>query len=258
MSELPNDFNYKTYLSLNKDLDKKMSLHQSVNHFLKSGKNENRKYKQEINILVVVLSCKKNSHLWDEIKNRTQNLVIFTGSHNNSTFYDKKSKMLYLKCNDHYEGLPEKMILMIEQILNIPDFKKVTHILKIDDHDTYFTDENIQNLYNLNELHFYNYIGQKKEYRPPNTLSDYHFGKVSKNSFWNNRKGNVSNVAWLDGGCSYILSKKAMKAINKTYNSSNLKLLRKKEIFEDVMIGRLLALRKIRPHEINYNIKGDK
>jgi hypothetical protein len=258
MAELPIDFNYKTYLSLNKDLNKNMSIFEAVNHYLQFGKNQHRKYKKKINILVTVLSCKKHSHLWSELAKRTNNIIIFTGSHNNKTFYDKKSKLLYLNCNDHYEGLPEKMILMIEQILTMPEFKHITHILKIDDHDTYFTDENIQNLYNLKDLHFHNYIGQKKEYRPPNTLSDYHFGKISKHSHWNNKMGDVSDVTWLDGGCSYILSRKAMRLINKTYNSSNINVVRNKEIFEDVMMGRLLASNNISAHEVNYSIKGDK
>ena len=188
MTELPKDFNYKTYLTLNKDLNKRMSYIQTAKHYLQFGKNENRKYKKDINLLVTVLSCKKHSHLWNELKNRTDNLIIFTGSYNNSTFYDNNSKILYLKCNDHYEGLPEKMILLIEQILNMPEFKNITHILKIDDHDTYFTDENIKNLHNLNELHFYNYVGQKKEYRPPNTWSDYHFGKISKKKLLEQKK----------------------------------------------------------------------
>jgi hypothetical protein len=258
MNKLPLDFNYKTYLALNKDLDKKMTMFEAASHYLQFGKNQNRNYKKNINILVTVLSCRKHSHLWYEITKRTNNIIIFTGSDKNENFYDKKSKIMYLNCNDNYEGLPEKMVLMIEQILTLPEFKNVTHILKIDDHDTYFTDENIKNLYNLNELHFHNYIGQKKEYRPPNTLSDYHFGKISKNSHWNFKKGDVSDVTWLDGGCSYILSRKAMKLVNKTYNSSNINIIRNKEIFEDVMMGRLLASYKIRAHEVNYNIKGDK
>jgi hypothetical protein len=257
MASLPVDFNYKTYIRLNKDLSK-MTFDEASNHYLNFGMNENRIYKKPINILVTVLSCKKHSHLWEELKNRTENLIIFTGSYDKKTYHDKHTKMLYLRCNDNYEGLPEKMVLMIEQILTLPEFKDVTHILKIDDHDTYFTDNNIKNLYNLKELHLYNYIGQKKEYRAPNTLSDYHFGKISKRSHWNNKKGDVSDVTWLDGGCSYILSRKAMKIINKFYNSSNIRTVRQNEIYEDVMMGRLLAMRNCRAHVVNFNIKGDK
>jgi len=259
MATLPFDFNYKTYLSLNKDLNKNMTFEETIHHYLNNGIKEKRDYKKNINILVTVMSCKKHSHLWNDIKGRTENLIIFTGSYDKtSSYYDKNEKLLYLNCNDNYEGLPEKMILMIEKILTLPDFKSVTHILKIDDHDTYFTNENIKNLYSLNEIHLYNYIGQKKEYRSSNTLSDYHFGKVSDKSFWNNKKGDVSNVTWLDGGCSYILSRKAMKIINKFYNSSNLKTLRQNEIYEDVMIGRILGLNNCKPHIANFNIKGDK
>jgi hypothetical protein len=258
MSNLPHDFNYKTYLSLNKDLNQNWSIHETGKHYFQFGKKEHRNYKKKINILVTVLSCKKHSYLWNEIKNRTKKLIVFTGSYNDSTFYDKSSKVLYLNCNDHYEGLPEKMILMIEQILTMPEFKNITHILKIDDHDTFFTDENIKNLYNLNDLNFYNYIGQKKIHNGPDTWSNYHFGKISPNSHWNNKEADVSNVTWLDGGCSYILSKKAMKKINKIYNSSNINEVRENEIFEDVMIARLLSQNKINAHEVNYNIKGDK
>jgi hypothetical protein len=93
MSDLPSDFNYKTYLSLNKDLNKRWSINETVNHYLQFGKNENRQYKKKINILVAVLSCKKHSHIWNEIKNRSKQLLIFTGSYNNTTFYDKKSKI---------------------------------------------------------------------------------------------------------------------------------------------------------------------
>lgn len=255
---IPIDFNYKTYLSLNKDLNKNMSFEQAVNHYLNYGIHEKRNYKKPIHILVVIMSCKKNSHLWQSLNMRTENSIIFSGSYNNKTYYDSNSKILFLKCNDYYEGLPEKVILMIEQILTLPQFNHITHILKIDDHDTFFTNENIQNLYNNPALHLYNYIGQKKECKPPNTWSNYHFGKVSKKSHWNNKKGNVSNVTYLDGGCSYILSRKAMKIINKFYNSSNIKLLRQNEIYEDVMIGRLLAMHNCKAHQINFNIKGDK
>jgi len=259
MATLPHDFNYKTYLYLNKDLNKNMTFERTVQHYLNHGCNENRSYKKETNILVTVMSCKKHSHLWEELKKRTKNLIIFTASYNKSpTYYDKDAKILYLRCNDSYEGLPEKMILMIEQILTLPEFKNITHILKIDDHDTYFTDENIKNLYKLKELHLYNYIGQKKEYRAPNTWSDYHFGKVTQTSHWNNKKGDVSDVTWLDGGCSYVLSRKAMKYINKFYNSSNINTLRRNEIYEDVMIGRLLEMCNCHPHLANFNIKGDK
>jgi len=269
---LPSDFDYKKYLLLNPDLNQKSNYEDASNHYINFGLKENRRYKINevskklqkpinIHILVVVVSCNKNIHLWKEIKNRTNNDLIILSATNNRTkpiWHDKENKVLWLNCNDYYDGLPEKIVLTIEEVLNNPDFKHITHILKIDDHDTYFTDENIKNLYNLKELHLYNYIGQKKEYRAPNTWSDYHFGKVTQTSHWNNKKGDVSDVTWLDGGCSYILSRKAMKYINKFYNSSNINTLRRNEIYEDVMIGRLLEMCNCHPHLANFNIKGDK
>lgn len=84
MSTIPLDFNYKTYLHLNKDLNKNMTFNETIQHYLNHGINENRTYKKKINILVTVMSCKKHSHLWDELKNRTENLIIFTGSYEKS------------------------------------------------------------------------------------------------------------------------------------------------------------------------------
>ena len=264
----PSHFDPKKYLVLNPDL--KFNAGTDIesfakNHYKTHGYNEGRKYKysknhhrwDNINILVVIVSCHKHSHLWDNIKNRTNNklVIIAEGKEN---YYDQNSKMLYLKCNDAYDGLPEKIIMMIDQVLNMPEFNHITHIIKIDDHDNYFTNENIKNLYNLNELHEYDYLGQKLNINYQNYMSNYHFGKVPSYSNWVNKLHDVSNCCYFDGGCSYILSRRAMKKINKIYNANNIHDVRNNEIFEDIMISRLLRQNNIYPFEINYGIHGDK
>jgi hypothetical protein len=49
-----------------------------------------------------------------------------------------------------------------------------------------------------------------------------------------------------------------MKIINKVYNDSNVDQLRNDEIYEDVMIGRILGRNNALYKELNYGIKGDK
>jgi hypothetical protein len=214
-------------------------------------------------ILVAVMSCLKHSHLWESITSKNiDDLIIFTGG-SDDTFFDKNKKVLHLKCDDGYEGLPEKMILMMEYILYSIHFEDVTHIIKIDDHDNRFTEDNIKNLYNLEELKKYHYVGQKLNNYTIYPWQWYegnkwHIGKVSETCFWYNKYYTGGYVPWLDGGCSYILSADAMKCITSWYNSSNINELRVKEIFEDAMMGKILYHHNIFPKEVNYGIIGDK
>lgn len=214
-------------------------------------------------ILVAVLSCNKHQHLWSNISSKgIENLIIFTGD-SEKTFYDEKTKVLHLKCDDKYEGLPEKMVIMMEYVLHSQKFSDVTHIIKIDDHDNVFTSENIENLYNIPELKEYHYVGQKHNAQTfyPWTWhagNKWHLGKVTKDCFWHEKYYTGGYLPWLDGGCSYILSKEAMQCITSWYNSSNIQELRETEIFEDVMMAKILYHHDILPKQINYNIIGDK
>ena len=214
-------------------------------------------------ILVAVLSCNMNAHLWQSIASKNiEDLIIFTGGCE-KTYYDEKHKILHLRCDDGYGGLPEKMILMMEYILHSTHFENVTHIIKIDDHDNTFTEENIKNLYDLKELKKHHYIGQRlnnKTFYPWQWYdgNKWHIGKVNEQSHWHNKYYNGGYVPWLDGGCSYILSADAMRCITSWYNSSNIEELREAEIYVDAMMGKILYHHNIFPKEVKYGIIGDK
>ena len=266
MNKLPDDFCYEDYIILNHDLDPYASNKKLKRHYLKHGIYENRKYKcskiqdiSKINILVVIISCQKNKHIWDNIKKRTNHqLIIVCGDNKNENFYDKNNQVLNLMCNDLYDGLPEKIILMIDEILRNKNFKDITHIIKIDDHDNYFKNEDIQKLHKCKKLILFDYLGQKLNCWNKDVVGNYHFGKVPVNSYWHNRIANISNVPYFDGGCSYILSRKAMTIINRTYNRTNIQKLRVNEIYEDLMVGKILNDHNIKPCEVNFGIIGDK
>ena len=210
-------------------------------------------------ILVCVLSCQKNKHLWDTILARVaKNLIIFTKSETNETWFDKKRRILYLNCADTYECLPEKVVCMIHQILHMEVFRDITHILKIDDHEAvHLTDRKVLHLYNyINVFRSYHYVGQHllRWSGESNDVREYHFNKVTPNSEWDNRRYKGIFVPWLNGGKTYILSKKAMKCVNSIFNISNLNVLYKIDIYEDLMIAKCLFVHGIRPFELNYQI----
>lgn len=211
-------------------------------------------------ILVVVMSCHKNRDLWKNIlDNIKENLIIFSYSPKAENWYDENQRILYLNCRDSYECLPEKIICMIDQVSKLSCFDSYTHILKIDDYEaTTLTEEKIRNLYTFKEIETANYIGQ--HYIRVNNRDHYdkariyHFGKVTPFSYWDNTRYIGSFVSWLNGGRSYILSKKAMAYINQEYNFTNLDLLYKNEIYEDLMIAKILHKYNIFPRELNYGI----
>lgn len=204
-------------------------------------------------ILVCVLSCEKNRELWPKILSRMdKDILIFCGS--DVTRLD--GSILYLNCNDFYEGLPEKVVSMIDQVLTLECFNDVTHILKVDDHDDIFTSDDIKRLYSLDALWQHDYIGQELREVPGSGYGGYHFEKVTKGSYWDSRLYTGPFTSWVDGGHSYILTRTALQIINNRYNSKNLNIVRTKEIYEDVMIANILSEYEIKPFVVSYLSKG--
>jgi len=200
-----------------------------------------------INILVIVVSCNKHKSLWPEILNRgIDNLIILCGGEQETRL---EGKILKLACPDTYEGLSEKMMATFEFLLSSEIYKSVTHILKVDDHDTLFSLKEITDLSSKykNVLQRMDYIGQTLFDKPGNRA--YHFGKVSKDSIWHNKLYEGEYNPWLSGGASYILSRRAMECIYK--NKSEMY----KYPYEDLMVGNILCKNKIFPYKLNYGIK---
>ncbi len=205
---------------------------------------------ESIKLLVVVLSCKKHQDLWPKIFERNvADLYIVCGGFEETRL---NGNIIELKCDDTYEGLPEKVILAYEFIYkNIP----FTHILKADDHDTEFTSEQILNIQVKFKkiLDTKDYIGQFLINAEPDRK--YHFNKTSDTSHWKTQKYNGEYRPWLGGGETYILSKKAIQCIISKYNESTVDIIRKNEIYEDVMISKILFVNAIHPYQLNYGIK---
>jgi hypothetical protein len=234
------------------------------------------------NILILITSCYKHKYLWDKIlKKGFDNILIICGGELKkiNQFIDKKGsesikknegieylldgKILYLNCNDMYEGLPEKIIYAINAILEIEKFKNYTHIMKIDDHDNefdYSLNNKIANHIDINlktpsQEFLYDYLGQRLHtYIVPN----WHINKCSSSSHWNKKYYNGPVTPYLDGGSSYILSRKAMEIIRNKYNLSNKNYIRKEHIWEDLMVALILKENNIYPKVIPNLVIGDK
>jgi hypothetical protein len=206
-------------------------------------------------ILAVILSCKKNEHLWEGLRAKMdKDMLIFSGGADVS-YFDEATKMLHLKCNDLYDGLPEKIICMIHHVLNLECFADVTHIIKIDDVDTIWDKSHIDNLYSIDELNTHDYIGQHAYGGKYGNISrTYHYSKVHNTSYWRRKPYKGTIVEYCGGGHTYILSRNAMTLINNTYNIGNMASLYKLEIYEDLMIGKTLNKYGIVPKIINYNV----
>jgi len=205
-----------------------------------------------IKVLLVAVSWKGHMHLWPRLLDRgIDNMIIICGGSDSSHL---DGKILHLKCNDSYEGLPEKMICAIDFIFNDSRFSSYTHILKIDDYDTYCSRKNMDDLESKHSsvLKSNDYIGQ---YILNEAVPKYHFNRVKEGSYWYNKPYIGESVPFAIGGSTYILSWNAMMCINLTFNSININFVRKNFIHEDVMIGLILYAYDIKPRWLSYGIQ---
>ena len=204
----------------------------------------------EQNVLVVFMSCTQNSHLWARLLANCPGSLVFCGDPALPQEAVYSNRILKVRCGDTYDFLPNKVHAMISGILKMPAFRSVTHIFKVDDHDTRFDESSISQ---LQILTFGDYCGQRLN----NLFTGnrrWHFGKCPTGSRWENRVYPGPYVPWIDGGCGYILSRKAMQIIAR----EDAEVIKRDHIFEDVMVALLLKRDGILPQRTGRLIKGDK
>lgn len=206
--------------------------------------------------LLLRVSCQKESAKWSSFKHKVCDQIIICGDRNLKTNYKLEKNILYLKCRDTYDALPQKMVAAFNAVLDIPKFKDVDRFIKLD------SDNKIRSSfrpYKDQVIASNDYIGQKVWWMKNNeNPRGYHFGRVPKDSYWNNRKYTGKMKPYADGGCSYILSRKAVKEITKQYGFNKLEQVYRDHIYEDMMVGLLLNKVGITPVKHYYFIVGDK
>lgn len=174
----------------------------------------------------------KNIHKMMESLNYYHYIIILGFS---KTLFNPKKHLLLLKCNDTYEGLSNKVVEMFKFIYKNPFLNSYSYFYKIDD------DLNINKFIDYKKLSG-NYFGNIQNYEGKR---DWHLGKCSKGSIWNTKLYNGQFIPWCKGGYGYILSKKALEIVAK-YDKCY-----KDEIYEDLLIAKILADSNITPEKDN-------
>jgi hypothetical protein len=162
--------------------------------------------------------------------------LIISGSNKSELFIDEK--ILFINCNDNYDGLPEKVIKMFSFLINNNNFNKYTHFCKLDE------DMIVNELINYDEIKNFDYCGNVN--RNKNGNRKWHIGRCSPHSKFNNTPYNGVYVDWCMGGYGYIASRIALNNINNDNNYDE-------HIYEDLYIAILLKDKNIIPE--NFYIK---
>lgn len=192
------------------------------------------------NILYLFITHKKklNSTL-KRINNMMGSLnckdyLIICGSDKNELLLEEKK--LFIKCNDNYEGLPEKIIKTFSFLISNDNFNNYTHFCKLDE------DMIINKLLNYDQIKKLDYCGIVNYNNNGNR--NWHIGRCSPNSKFNTTPYTGIYVNWCMGGYGYIITK---SAISKIYNNNEYC----DHIYEDLYIAILLRKNNILPNYFN-------
>jgi hypothetical protein len=168
-------------------------------------------------------------------KNLPYSIIVCGGS---ITEFNLQKRILYIKCNDLYEGLPEKIIKTLKYLVESPHFINYTHFVKLD--------ENINIIRPLpnNIFNNINYAGKVQYYQGNRR---WHFGKCSSNNKYYNIEYQGEFVPWCKGGYGYIISRTAINLIKDNQDFTN-------HIYEDLYLGLILREKNILPTPIKTEL----
>lgn len=194
------------------------------------------------------MTCHKYTHLWPLIRERLGSAphLFFIGGADATHL---EGDVLHIACNDAYDGLCEKMLHLLHFLHTVPEFADVTHILKIDDFDTVCTEETVRAM-QYSDLDYGGPMVQVQGAR------DYHFYQVrDPTSYWYNRPYTGPYTPWVNGGRGYILSRGAIEAICTAIPRDAIQAQTRVDIYEDLMIGKLLWAAGFRPIKRDLGIR---
>jgi hypothetical protein len=193
-------------------------------------------------ICVFLISCQKHKKQWPKfITNFQENFqfndfFIVYADPNLPTEFHIFGKFIVLKANDFYEGLPEKILKLFHLAASNHSFSEYTHFVKMD--DTLNVMHNIS-FKKLEQSINSDYEGPRVNDCTSPIDPEYHYNKCSIESF---NVPYIGDVVPYCNGDLYILSQKSVKSIIKC-TPDNIH----DEIYEDLMIGKILKLDDIIP-----------
>lgn len=151
-------------------------------------------------------------------KHNISDYLIVVGNSDTSYVHNN---VLYLSCDDSYEGLSDKINKLFRFLIS--SYKKYDFYAKIDRYIDF------KKPIDLNII-LEDYCG----YVRAHGCRNWHFGKCSKNSIWNTKLYNGPFIPWCLGGKGYFLSHKSAKIV--ACNPPDLSY----HIYEDLYISQTL------------------
>lgn len=187
-------------------------------------------------ILYFFITHKKNLEKVYQEKRKYLNFSIIVCGGDETKYYSEK-KILFIDCNDLYEGLPEKIIKTLKFLVEYENFKNYTHFVKLDENIEikclipYYQIKNINYAGNVQSI-----AGNRK----------WHFNKCSPNSKFYNTEYKGIYVPWCKGGYGYIISRGAINLIKDVSDYQN-------HIYEDLYLAITLKGKGIPAIDFNTN-----
>lgn len=194
-------------------------------------------------LILLFVSCEKLKDRWFRIDQMCQRLgvsryFIVSGGHRKTTF-DESNNRLLLDCEDTYEALPGKVLMMLREThLCYPD----AVLWKIDDDvELMINSHGLQGLTHqiltLAHSRTNSFIAPSTVKRPGSLprQADWTIGRCSTDSYWNTTPylGECPSE-WANGGHTYIIGPAALKLLAKTRENPKLHVL------EDLMVSLII------------------
>ena len=177
-----------------------------------------------------------------------------TDANNKKCKYLLKDHLLIVRTLDTYCALPLKIIMMNQAFKKMKTFSKYTHYYKADD--------DCRLLYNNQKLLFakvnkkYSYAGNQLLSRFDDRYRRHHLSKkLDPNEYWYNREYPGKFKPYFNGAYGYSISRKFSKQIMSVYNYKNLNNLYAREVYEDLMIGKLAAKFGYEPYVLDKELR---
>ena len=192
--------------------------------------------KNKFNVLYIFITHKGDYE--NTLKNcrknyKNKNYIVVVGGSDKNII---KDDTLFLKVNDLYEGLPEKVLKAFNFLSKHYESKKITHFCKLD------SDMKIVKNFPEKLLSKYQYFG-KVQYTEGQR--DWGQNNFSADSRFKNEIYKGKYVPWCLGGYGYVVSLEAIGLIaSKPVNYSY-------EPFEDLLLAKLLNEENIFPENFD-------
>ncbi|KAH8095801.1 hypothetical protein JL720_3130 [Aureococcus anophagefferens] len=155
-----------------------------------------------------------------------------------------------------YEGLPRRSSSR-RRASAASTGSRGSRTLKIDDHDAAVDADAFGRLHAhiLKPAAQWDFVGQRV-IRSYAGNRRWHFDKVSRDSSWHERPYVGPYLPWADGAASYVLSARSMDVLIAAFPVVDappmLTILRKTEMYEDIMVAKILHSAEIEPREQDY------